>query len=161
MSLSSPIVPADQDIGLLALVIANGFTEAVLQRLGQAGFADTKFTHGFVVQGLLAGDTTVTELAERLGISVQAVSKTVQEMESLGYIEKRRDAADRRSFSLHLTERAHASVEASRIARAEVQSSLFESLGGHREQFIDELRSLADHFGGLATLAERRLRPPL
>ncbi len=161
MSVTQPIVPADQDIGLLSLVIANGFTEAVLQRLAASGFGDTKFSHGFVVQGLLAGDTTVTELAERLGISVQAVSKTVLEMELLGYLEKRRDPADRRSLSLHLTERALASIEASRIARDAVQSALFERLGGHCDEFIDELRSLADHFGGLATLAERRLRPPV
>jgi DNA-binding MarR family transcriptional regulator len=52
----------------------------VLARLAELGFGDTRMSHGYVVQGLLAGDRTVTDLAERLGISVQAVSKTVREM---------------------------------------------------------------------------------
>ncbi|MGE3074349.1 MAG: MarR family winged helix-turn-helix transcriptional regulator [Dehalococcoidia bacterium] len=161
MTHSEPAVAAADDIGLLCLVISNGVTEFVLQRLAKAGFEDTKFSHGFIVQGLLAGDTTVTELAERLSISVQAVSKTVQEMESLGYVEKRPDPNDRRSSNLYLTGRAHANIAAARAARFEIQTQLLQRLGDGGEQFLAQLRSLADRFGGLATLAERRLRPPV
>ncbi|MGE0598736.1 MAG: MarR family winged helix-turn-helix transcriptional regulator [Dehalococcoidia bacterium] len=161
MTHSEPAIAAEDDIGLLCLVVSSGVTEFVLQRLAASGFADTKFSHGFIVQGLLAGDTTVTELAERLGVSVQAVSKTVQEVESLGYLEKRPDPNDRRSSNLLLTERAHANIAAARAARFEIQTELSQRLGDGGDRFLAQLRSLADRFGGLSALAERRLRPPV
>ena len=155
-----PLVPAEDDIGLLCMVIANGFTEAVLARLAAAGLGDSKFAHRFIVQGLLAGDRTVTDLAERLGISVQAVSKTVRDMESLGYLERRPDPADRRSSVLALSGRGERSLSEARAARLEVMQGLNARLGPERAATtVEALRELAEAFGGLAALANRRLRP--
>lgn len=155
-----PLVPAHHDIGLLCMVVANGFSSAVLERLDAAGFGDARLGHGFVVQGLLAGDTTVTELADRLGVSVQAVSKTVREMERLGYIKKSPDPADGRAQLLRLSARALESVAESRRARLAVQQQLLEALGpGRAPDTLDALRLLARQFGGLESLANRRLRP--
>lgn len=155
-----PLVAAEDDIGLLCLVVANGFSARVLRQLATAGFGDTRFSHGFVVQGLLAGDTTVTQLAERLGISVQAVSKTVKEMESLGYVARTPDANDRRAARLALTAKGRANLAASRKARADVVSSLKKALGKKRSRDLTELlRLAATEFGGLESLATRRVRP--
>lgn len=154
------MVPAADDIGLLCLVVSNGFSNRVLASLADAGFGDARFSHGFIVQGLLAGDTTVTELAERLGISIQAVSKTVKEMESLGYLERKRDAGDARSSRLALSEKGQANLAASRAARAEVMAALRKSLGKKRmRELTDLLRLAAGEFGGLESLAGRRVRP--
>ena len=76
MARTRPVDPTT-DLGLLSLVVATGVTERIAERLADAGFDDVRDSHGYVVQGLLAGDTTVTHLAARLGISAQAVSKTV------------------------------------------------------------------------------------
>ena len=100
MNASSTLLAAQDDIGLLCMVISNGFSDAVLRRLAAKGFGDAKVSHGFIVQGLLAGDRTVTHLAERLGITVQAVSQTVLEMQQLGYMEKERDPADGRAWQI-------------------------------------------------------------
>lgn len=155
-----PLVPAHDDIGLLCMVVANGFSAAVLDRLAAAGFGDARLGHGFVVQGLLAGDTTVTQLADRLAVSVQAVSKTVREMERLGYVEKAPNPADGRAQLLRLSARALASVAESRRARLAVQQQLLEALGpGRAQHTLDALRLLAGQFGGLESLANRRLRP--
>jgi DNA-binding MarR family transcriptional regulator len=160
MEPKEPLVAAQDDIGLLALVIANGFTDAVLERLAAKGFGEAKFGHGFIVQGLLAGDTTVTELAERLGITVQAVSKTVLEMEQFGYIERTRSAADGRAWTLALSKRGQASVAESRRARFAVMRDLEKKLGKKQtREAIRALRAVADQFGGLEALATRRLRP--
>lgn len=160
MDAPGPPVAAEDDIGLLCLVVANGFNDAVLARLTSKGFADTKVSHGFVVQGLLAGDRTVTQLADRLQISVQAVSKTVQEMEALGYLERSRDPADGRAWVLALSARGRANLAEARLARAEVMRRLEKRLGKKQSrEALRQLRRLADEFGGLATLAERRIRP--
>ena len=154
------MVAAVDDVGLLCLVVANGFTDRVLTQLDAAGFADSRFSHGFVVQGLLAGDTTVTQLADRLGVTVQAVSKTVREMEVLGYIQRRPDPGDGRSSLLALSPRGEGVLAASRQARADVMASLRKSLGKKRMRDLTELlRLAAAEFGGLETLAARRVRP--
>ena len=82
------------DVGLLTLAVAGGITAAMRERLAASGFDDVRDSHGYVVQGLLAGDTTVTALAARLGVSVQAVSKSVTELERAGYVRRGHDPDD-------------------------------------------------------------------
>jgi len=160
MEAPEPLVRAEDDIGLLCMVIANGFNDAVLDRLVGKGFGDAKFGHGFIVQGLLAGDRTATELAQRLGISLQAVSKTVREMESLGYLESTRDPADGRARRLALSARGLANLAEARRARFEIMSRLEQRLGKKQTgEALKLLRALAVEFGGLEAMAERRLRP--
>jgi len=154
-----PLLPPQDDIGLLCMVIANGFTDAVLERLRDGGFGDSKFAHGFVVQGLLAGDRTVTELAGRLGITVQAVSKTVIEMERLGYVQRKRDPSDGRSWVLELSPRGEESLALARSSRLAVQQQLLNALGERAPAVLRALRDLAAEFGGLEALADRRLKP--
>lgn len=160
MDTPRPFLPPENDIGLLCMVISNGFTQSVLETLAEEGFGDAKFSHGFIVQGLLAGDRSVTELASRLGISIQAVSKTVQEMESLGYIDRTRSPEDGRASLLALSDRAQASLAHSRRARLEVERRLEGRLGPERTAAtLEALRDLAAEFGGLEAMAGRRLRP--
>src|SRR6476661_9608373 len=107
-------VDPSADIGLLTLAVAGGVTGRMRERLAAAGFDDVRDSHGYVVQGLLAGDTTITGLAARLGVSAQAVSKSVTELERAGYVRRGHDPDDGRARPLHLTARGNALVDASR-----------------------------------------------
>ncbi len=149
------------DIGLLTLAVAGGVTGRMRDQLGAAGFDDVRDSHGYVVQGLLAGDTTVTALAARLGVSAQAVSKSVTELERAGYVRRGRDPEDRRARPLRLTARGQALVDASRRARQSVARDLARWLGTRDQaELVRLLQHAAEHFGGLDALTARRLRPP-
>jgi DNA-binding MarR family transcriptional regulator len=149
------------DIGLLTLAVAGGISAAVRDRLEAAGFDDVRDSHGYVVQGLLAGDTTVTALAARLGVSAQAVSKSVSELERAGYVRRGHDPADGRARPLRLTARGEALVDASRRARQAVARDVARWLGTRDQaELVRLLQHTAEHFGGLETLTARRLRPP-
>src|SRR6478735_7885980 len=149
------------DIGLLTLAVAGGVTGRIRERLEAAGFDDVRDSHGYVVQGLLAGDTTVTALAARLGVSAQAVSKSVTELERAGYVRRGRDTEDRRARPLRLTARGEALVDASRRARQAVARDLARWLGTRDQaELVRLLQHAAEHFGGLDALTARRLRPP-
>jgi DNA-binding MarR family transcriptional regulator len=149
------------DIGLLTLAVAGGITAALRDRLEAAGFDDVRDSHGYVVQGLLAGDTTVTALATRLGVSAQAVSKTVNELERAGYVRRGTDPNDARARPLRLTARGERLVDESRRARQVVARDLARWLGTRDQaELVRLLQHAAEHFGGLETLAGRRLRPP-
>jgi DNA-binding MarR family transcriptional regulator len=149
------------DVGLLTLAVAGGATARMREQLAAAGFDDVRDSHGYVVQGLLAGDTTVTALAARLGVSAQAVSKSVTELERAGYVRRGTDPEDRRARPLRLTERGNAMVDASRRSRQTVARDLARWLGTRDQaELVRLLQHAAEHFGGLDALTARRLRPP-
>jgi len=134
--------------------------ERVMARLAADGYGDVRVAHGYVIQGLMAGDTTSTQLAERLGVSVQAVSKSVTELERAGYVQRRRDARDGRARTIALTPRGEAMVRTSRLARAELAAEIVEVLGPDRAAALTAaLRDVCERYGGLAALAGHRLRP--
>jgi DNA-binding MarR family transcriptional regulator len=149
------------DIGLLTLAVAGGITATMRERLDAAGFDDVRDSHGYVVQGLLAGDTTVTALASRLGVTAQAVSKAVTELERAGYLRRGHDPDDGRARPLRLTARGEALVDASRRARRAVARELGRWLGTRDQaELVRLLQHAAERYGGLDALTARRLRPP-
>ncbi len=79
---------APPDLGTLSRVVADAIAARVAERLVAAGFDDVRDPQRGVVEGLVAGDATVTQLAARLGVSAQAVSKTVTELERSGYVRR-------------------------------------------------------------------------
>jgi DNA-binding MarR family transcriptional regulator len=160
MARPRPVDPAG-DVGLLSLALASGMTTRMREQLAEAGFDDVRESHGYVVQGLLAGDTTVTALAARLGVSAQAVSKSVTELEHAGYVRRDRDPDDGRSRPLTLTARGEELVDASRRARRAVARDLARGLGTRdQSELVRLLQHAAERFGGLDALTARRLRPP-
>jgi DNA-binding MarR family transcriptional regulator len=149
------------DVGLLSLAVAGGLAARIRARIVADGFDDVRESWGYVVQGLLAGDTTATALASRLSVSAQAVSKTVSEMARAGYVARGTDPDDRRARPLVLTARGEAMVDSSRRARAAVARELGRWLGTRDEaELVRLLRHATEHLGGIEALTTRRLRPP-
>ena len=75
------------DIGTLCYLVGQGFNPEVLDRLRSEGFADVKVSFGYVVQHLLDGQKTVTQLSVCMGVTQQAASKRVREMLNSGVLE--------------------------------------------------------------------------
>ena len=112
--------PEQLDVVLAALFAGLALNERVTERLHAAGFADVRFSHGFVFQHLVPGPLPVGALARRMGVSQQAASKAAGELERLGYVVRVADTDDARVRQLALSERGRAAVAAGRAARAAV-----------------------------------------
>jgi DNA-binding MarR family transcriptional regulator len=150
------------DVGLLCQLIFSATTDQVVKDLADAGFDDLRPSHGYVFQGLLAGDTTITQLAQRLGVSAQAVSKRVAELDAAGYLERRPDGTDGRARSVVITARGKAMLARVRGAQDAVAEQIVAHLGADDAAELDRLlRSLLDLYGGLDVIADRRIRPSL
>jgi DNA-binding MarR family transcriptional regulator len=148
------------DPTLLLAASSYGVNERVVRRLADAGFADVRTVHGYVFQHLLSGPKTIGELADLLGVTQQGASKSVAELERLGYVARQVAEGDLRVRQVHLTERGQAAIDAGRAARADVRADLEELLGARGlAVFLRALRRVAEHTGGLETLTTRRLRP--
>lgn len=153
--------PASLDLGLLALFVGQAAQDAALATLADAGFGDLRPSHGYLVQHLVTGPRTTTELADLQGISVQAVSKSVGELVTAGYVASDRDPSDGRARRLTLTERGWASVEAARRARRTTERRLVRALGTERADALRrDLVDALDRLGGTAAVSGRRVRSP-
>jgi len=105
---TSPAAPGKMLIGALLRVPAQAIHRRLIKELNAAGFEDLRVPHMAVLQfpgpdGLRPG-----VLAERAGMSKQAMNQLLRSLDALGYI-ARSDAPDEgRARIVHLTKRGRA-----------------------------------------------------
>ena len=148
------------DLGYLALFVGMRVNELALEELHAAGFTGLRHAHGYVFQHLLSGDKSISELATLLEVTQQAASKTVAELEQLGFLEETA-SADARVRRVTLSARGLAAVEKSRSIRAGLQER-FEHAHGTRAvgQARKLLAKVLDSLGGAEAVRARRVRLP-
>jgi DNA-binding MarR family transcriptional regulator len=75
------------------------------------------------------GRATATDLAKSVGVSQQAVSLAAKELEAAGYIERKKDPADKRKVWFYLTGRGLEKLASeSRLGRVELERVIDASL---------------------------------
>jgi DNA-binding MarR family transcriptional regulator len=148
------------DLTLASLFAGQALNEEVRRRMEARGFTGLRFGHGFLVQRLVEAPQPVGALARDLGVTQQAVSKTVTELERLGYVERRAGPGDARVRLVALTVRGLDAIEAARAARTELVAELRERLGPRRvDAAARVLREVIDLHGAGAQVRARRVRP--
>lgn len=111
------------DFGTLCYLVGHGFNERVVARLGAEGYTNVKASFGYVVQHLLGGEKSVSQLAACMGITQQAASKRVREMVDGGLLATV-PGADRRELRVTLSPTGHEIVECTRRLRSEVAADM-------------------------------------
>lgn len=118
-------------IGLLLGRIVDRLVEEGVQPAREAGIAAPPRTFSMIML-LARASQTVTELAQRLGVTHAAIIKTERTLEKLGLVERGQDDGDARRKPLCLT--AQGRAEAARIADFmarvnRVYAELFDEIG--------------------------------
>ncbi|HXD25495.1 MAG TPA: MarR family transcriptional regulator [Propionibacteriaceae bacterium] len=105
-----------------------------------AGFPQ-KPSHSAVFAQIKTEGSRLTDLARGANITPQAMGELVDELEELGYVERRPDPTDRRAKLIVLTDRGRACIAAGISTINGIEQRITEMLGerGHRQ-----LRSLLD-----------------
>jgi DNA-binding MarR family transcriptional regulator len=155
------VEPSDLDLSLAAQFAGWAMADEIQRRLARDGFADLRFADGFVFQHLVGGPVTIGALAERLGVTQQAVSKSVADLERRGYVARAPDPDDARARLVALTARGERAIAAAREQRATLGGELAERLGERR--VASARRLLLDVVAELvaeAAVRARRVRPP-
>jgi DNA-binding MarR family transcriptional regulator len=143
----------------LAHFVGLAANRQLLAELGEAGFGDVRESHGFLIQHLLRGPHSVSELAVLLGVTQQAVSKTVSELTAAGYLESS-PGRDARVRLVRLSERGHACVLCARKLRERLERRLEKALGTRRaQQTRHALAEALELLGGVAAVKQRRVTP--
>lgn len=79
----------------------------VVEGLRTRGYADLRSTHTTLLSNIDLAGGTATEVAERAGITKQAIGRLAAELEQAGFLRVESDPRDRRVKVLRLTDRGH------------------------------------------------------
>jgi DNA-binding MarR family transcriptional regulator len=95
-------------IGLLLRLLSQHYSQDIHAALQEAGFGDIRPTHANVFPFVPPDGITVSELAELARVRKQTMAQAVDQLERMGYVERRANPRDRRSRLVFLTERGAA-----------------------------------------------------
>jgi DNA-binding MarR family transcriptional regulator len=90
-------VGREPGLGTLAANLLFAVQDELYSRLSAAGYGDLTPLHGAVIAYLDEDGTRPTELARRSGRHKQVIGRIVDELEALGYVERRAEPHDRRA----------------------------------------------------------------
>ena len=127
------------------------FRAELMTRHDPSLFPGLRFTHLHVLGNVGRRGVRLTELAERAQLGLAACSELVNDLDRLGYIERRPDSSDRRAKLIFPTERGGDLLVSSADAVAAVDDD-WRSLVGARQ--FETIMTALDAL--LATLDERR-----
>lgn len=141
------------DLATLAYLAGSSANDAILRRLHEIGHVGVRVSHGYVIQHLIEGAPTVSELGDLLGVTQQAASKQLLELERLGYVAREPDPSDSRIRRAQLTPRGRRLVEDSRRVRRELDERVGDDAAKRA------LIRLLDATGGTERVLKRRVPP--
>ena len=144
------------DLAVLAARLHSQIQHEVLARLGSAGYDDLSPRHGAVLPYLDEDGIRATELGRLSGRHKQLVGRLLDELEELGYVERRADPGDRRAKLVVPTERGLAQMRLRDEIVADIERRHAEGAGGRAyAQLRDELRAIVAAGGGARVPARR------
>ena len=111
-------------------------------RLRERGFEHVREGHGCVFGFIdIENGSRLTELAERAGLTKQAVGEAATELERLGYVERLPDPKDRRAKIIKLTPSGLDACLTGRRIFAEIEREWADEFG---EELIANLRDAVE-----------------
>ncbi len=126
-------------IGALLRYPARAVQRRLIQGLNHAGFDDLRFPHMAVLQYPGPDGVRPTVLAERAGMSKQAMNQLLMSLERLGYITRENAPGGGRARIVRLTQRGHAVGERMVELLVEVEDEWREVLGEQRFAALKEI----------------------
>jgi len=154
------IDPQTLPVTHLAFFVGSFANRQLVAEMKRAGYGDLREPHGYLFQHLLGEPRSVGELSKLLGVTQQAVSKTVAELTASGYLEAA-PGDDARVRLVRLSARGHASVLAARRLREKLERRLLGKLGEKRARALrSALAELLEELNGAAAVQARQVPAP-
>ena len=106
--MDAPNLPARTSLALLLRLVHQHHAQEVNTALRAAGFDDIRPPHANVFPFVPPEGIRVSEIARLAHVRKQTTAEAVEQLERLGYVERRPDPHDRRARLVFLTERGKA-----------------------------------------------------
>jgi DNA-binding MarR family transcriptional regulator len=143
------------DLGVLASQLLLSLQAELFARLAEAGYDDLHPRHGAVLAYLDEDGIRATDLARLSGRHKQIVGRTIDELEELGYVERRPDPQDRRAKLVFPTARGLEQIRRGDEIVADIEARHAKAIGGRSyAEFRDALRGMVARGREVTTSAE-------
>jgi DNA-binding MarR family transcriptional regulator len=119
--MSDATFPTRPLIGLLLRLLYQHYAQDIHDALHEAGFGDLGPAHANVFPFVGPQGITVSELAELARVRKQTMAQAVEQLERMGYVERRPNPRDRRSRLVFLTERGESVKPVTHATAARVE----------------------------------------
>jgi len=130
-----PQIPIGPLLGEARAIVMEDFH----RRLHEQGFDEIRPGHGCVFRFIDHDGSRLTELADRSGLTKQAVGEVVADLEALGYVERVGDPVDRRAKTIRLTPRGSEAQNAALAIFAEIERDWAARVGEKRMAVLREV----------------------
>jgi DNA-binding MarR family transcriptional regulator len=119
----------NENLGRLLLVAVDNWQHALVRGLQEAGFKDFRSTHMHLLRHIDMGGTRITEIAERAGVTKQAIGKLIAACERRGLVRTITDPTDRRAKVVLFTQQSREVILAERAVIRRIDDQLRKRLG--------------------------------
>ena len=121
---------SDEDVGFLLAKGLRRFNERLMERFAAEGFSEVRPSYGSVLVPLFSEDwLRLSVVAERSGLSKQAITGIVKLCEVDGLVVRERDPDDGRAYRLRLSDRGREFRRVAEKVLASLDRELVRSLG--------------------------------
>jgi DNA-binding MarR family transcriptional regulator len=133
--------PARPLIGLLLRLVYQHYAQEIDATLSEAGFGDIRPSHANVFPFVPPEGITVSGLADLAQVRKQTMAQAVDQLEHMGYVERRPNPHDRRSQLVFLTERGASVKPVTHVSAARVEERWAELTGPEELEALEALRA--------------------
>jgi DNA-binding MarR family transcriptional regulator len=134
-----PVKPEDMLIGALLRVPGQAIHRRLIDELNAAGFKELRLPHMAVLQFPGPDGVRPGELAERAGMSKQAMNQLLRSLEGLGYIERSDTPDEGRARIVRFTKRGRAAYSKVHDILRDIEREWSAELGSTRFAQLKEL----------------------
>lgn len=126
-------LPTDrQPVGQLLVQLLREFRRELFEPASEGGYPDIRPPHLQIFGNLDVAGIRLTTLADRAQLSLAAASELVNELQDLGYLERKPDATDRRAKLIVPTTRGRQALRDARDRVAEIEQHWSGLVGSDR-----------------------------
>src|SRR5215212_4343254 len=126
-------------IGRLLLDAQRGYSATALAKLRERGHGGLTLAHTNLLAHLDVDGARMTVLAERAGVTKQAIGNLVGDLEARGYVRREADPADRRAVVITYTPTGWEFLRAAHEVKQEIEADYAEILGADGFQQLRDL----------------------
>lgn len=134
------IIKMRQDhIGRLLQRAARHYSEQALAKLEAYGHQGLSLFHTTLISYLDIEGTQISTLAERAGMSKQAMGQVAKELEERGYISRIPDPIDKRAVRLQFTEQGYRFLQDAYQVKVDIEAEYTAILGAEGMKQLKQL----------------------
>ncbi|OUR61169.1 hypothetical protein A9Q74_10285 [Colwellia sp. 39_35_sub15_T18] len=119
----------EKNIGRLFQRASRSYSERALALLHEKGFSDIALFHTVLIANLDADGDQITSIAEKAGITKQAMGQIVNDLENKGYVKKTKSLRDKRAYLIEFTEHGKDALRAAYEVKIIIEKEYMALLG--------------------------------